>query len=360
MLISISKPGLACRSLDRISYPSMRRPHITAYRGVFARQFLCGKDAITGKDFSHRHDWIRARIFELQAIFAIDIYACAVMSNHVHLVLCVQKDVALAWDNRDVAARWLNLFGGKPLLRSYVADENLSDEQASAVPSWISSYRKRLFSISWFMRCPNEPIARAANAEDNVTSRFWEDRFRSQALLDEASVVAAMAYVDLNPVRAGMAETPEESDYTSIQQKIIEQDPGVADRDQSSIEALPEDLRAAIGRLMPFADQTTLEEAARNRGRTIPYEIQDYLEPVDWSGRAIIEGKRGKIPDDLPPIFERLKIDPGTYVRFINRKQKSRFHGFIGSVKSMRDLAEDFGRSFLKGQAAAAALFRPG
>jgi len=296
----------------------------------------------------------------LQAIFAIDICAYAVMSNHVHLVLCVQQDVALNWDEREVAERWLKLFGGKPLLRSFVAGEKLSDAQSSAVLSWIYNYRERLFNISWFMRCLNEPIARQANAEDNVTGRFWEGRFKSQALLDEASVLAAMAYVDLNPIRAGMAETPEESDYTSIQQRIVEQNPKIAAGNQSSIEALPEDLRAAIGRLMPFSDQARAEEAAQNPERTIPYGIQDYLELVDWSGRAIIEGKRGKIPNDLPSILERLKIDPDNYVRFINRTQKSRFHGFIGSVKSMRSFAEDFGRSFLKGQAAAAALFSPG
>jgi len=101
-------------------------------------------------------------------------------------------------------------------------------------------------------------------------------------------------------------------------------------------------------------------QAPDDPAHAIPYHLQDYLELVDWSGRAIIEGKRGKIPDDLPPILARLKIDPDHYVRFINRTQNSRFHGFIGSVKSMRGLAGDFGRSFLKGQAAAAALFSPG
>lgn len=324
------------------------------------RQFLCGRDAHTGKDFSHRRDWIRSRVFELQAILAIDICAYAVMSNHVHLVLCVQRQAALSWDDREVAERWLKLFGGKPLLRSFVAGEKLSDAQLNAVSTWIAKYRERLFSISWFMRCLNEPIARQANAEDNVTGRFWEGRFKSQALLDEASVVAAMAYVDLNPVRAGMTESPEESDYTSIQQRVLEQDPKIAAGEPASIEALSEDLRSAIGRLMPFPGQATTEEAAANPERIIPYEIQDYLALVDWSGRAIVEGKRGKIPDNLPPILERLKIDPENYVRFINRTQKSRFHGFIGSVKSMRSLAEGFGRSFLKGQAAAAALFSPG
>jgi len=296
-----------------------------------------------------------SRIFELQAIFAIDVCAYAVMSNHVHLVLRVQQDEALIWDDREVAKRWLELFDGKPLLRSFVAGEKLTDAQSSAVSSWIDKYRERLFSISWFMRCLNEPIARAANAEDNVTGRFWEGRFKSQALLDEAAVVAAMAYVDLNPIRAGMAETPEESDYTSIQQRVLERDPRIAAREQASIEALPEDLRSAIGRLMPFSDQ-----APDDPERCISYQSQDYLELVDWSGRAIVEGKRGKIPDDLPPILNRLQIDPDNYIRFINRTQKSRFHGFIGSVKSMQGLAADFGRSFLKGQAAAAALFSPG
>ena len=317
-------------------------------------------DTQTGKDFSHRRDWIRSRIFELQAIFAIDVCAYAVMSNHAHLVLCVQQDVALAWDDKKVATRWLKLFGGKPLVRSFVADEKLSEAQLSAVSSMIEKYRERLFSISWFMRCLNEPIARQANAEDNVTGRFWEGRFKSQALLDEASVIAAMAYVDLNPIRAAMAETPEESDYTSIQQRVLEQDPGIAAKDEAPIKSLPEDLRSAIGRLMPFSDQATADKPPHNPERTIPYEIQDYLELVDWSGRAIIEGKRGSIADAIPPILDRLKIDPDNYIRFINRTQKSRFHSFIGTVKSMRSLAQDFGRSFLKGQAAAAALFSPG
>ena len=111
---------------------------------------------------------------------------------------------------------------------------------------------------------------------------------------------------------------------------------------------------------MPFSDQAAAYKPPHNPERAIAYEIQDYLELVDWSGRAIIDGKRGSIPDAIPPILDRLKIDPDNYVRFINRTQKSRFHGFIGTVKSMRSLAQDFGRSFLKGQAAAAALFSPG
>ena len=174
-------------------------------------------------------------------------------------------------------------------------------------------------------------------------------------MLDEAALIAAMAYVDLNPIRAGMAQTPEESDYTAIQQRILEQDPAIANRKPEAIEKLPEDLQSSIGKLMPFADQ-----APDNSERVIPYEIRDYLELVDWSGRAVIEGKRGSIPDNLPPILQRLKIDPAAYVKFIDRSEKSRFSNFIGPVEAMRNLAERFGKSFLKGQTAAAQLFSPG
>jgi hypothetical protein len=168
-------------------------------------------------------------------------------------------------------------------------------------------------------------------------------------------MIAAMAYVDLNPIRAGIAETPEESDYTSVQQRILEQDPKITQRDSKRIGQLPEDLQAAIGRLLPFADQ-----ADPDRDRCIPYSVADYLELVDWSGRAVAEGKRGSIPDALPPLLSRLKIDPENYIRFIRREPKSRFRAFLGSVESMRKRAEAFGRSFLKGQAAAALLFSPG
>ena len=98
--------------------------------------------------------------------------------------------------------------------------------------------------------------------------------------------------------------------------------------------------------------ETILEEATTiltegDPERAIPCEIRAYLELVDWSGRAVIEGKRGSIPENLPPILERLKIDPAAYIKFINRSEKNRFGNFIGPVEAIRDLAERFGESIL-------------
>ncbi|NKI36283.1 transposase [Wenzhouxiangella sp. XN79A] len=320
------------------------------------RQFLCGVDRESGRDFTHRRGWIRKRIFKLQGIFAVDICAYAVMSNHLHLVVRMDQERAAKWSDEEVAERWLQLFGGNPLVRSFLSgSESLSRAQQAVVDKEIDKYRNRLFDLSWFMRCLNEPIARWANAEDNVTGRFWEGRFKSQALLDEAAVIAAMTYVDLNPVRAGMAETPETSDYTSIQQRIVEQDGALANLKKDDETEIPKDLRCAIGRLMAFSDQN-----APDCAESLPYSLTDYLELVDWSGRAIVAGKRGSISETQPPILERLKIDQRQFLKFVRRHDAPRFHGAIGAVESLRSAAEQLGKRFLKGQSAATRVFGTG
>jgi putative transposase len=185
------------------------------------RAFLFGTDATTGKDFSHRRDWIENRILELSEIFTVSVYAYAVMSNHYHIVLRMN---AVNLSDDEVADRWLKLCPGRKV-PNRAADIQIARRTAllNDKPK-LAEIRTRLGSLSWFMRLINEPLARIANKEDFCKGRFWEGRFRSQALLDEASVLACMVYVDLNPVRAGIADDIEDSEFTSIKRRCTKQD----------------------------------------------------------------------------------------------------------------------------------------
>ena len=125
-----------------------------------------------------------------------------------------------SWSTLEVLIRWHKLFKGTLLARKYQREQPLTKFELAMVEETAQIYKQRLIDISWFMRTLNEPIARQANKEDKCTGHFWEGRFKSQALLDEGALLSCMAYVDLNPIRAGIALTPEESNFTSIQLRI--------------------------------------------------------------------------------------------------------------------------------------------
>ena len=323
------------------------------------RHFLCGQDPLTGRDYSGRKKEIQDRLALLAEVFAIDVCAYAILSNHYHLVVHIDEQTALEWTDLEVARRWTRLFTGPTLVRAFAAGQALSDTQQQVVRNHVREYRNRLCDLSWFMKCLNEPIARQANAEDNVTGHFWQARFSSQALLDEAAVLTAMAYVDLNPIRAGIAETPEASDFTSIQQRIADwraRQARKSDRPSKQPESREgtASLDETIVGLLGFA-----EDGDESPGGSIPHSTADYLELVDWSGRAIVAGKKGAIPDGLPPILERLSMRPEQYLAYI-RKPKFGFANALGALEKLKAYAGYFEKTFLKGQNAAAALFSPG
>ena len=148
------------------------------------RAFLYGEDKYTGRNFDHRKQWIVDRLQLLSSLFAIDICAYAVMSNHYHLVLHVDADQARQWDDIEIICRWSALFSGS-LAAKVARGEVLVEDEDAALNKSIRKWRERLTDISWFMRCLNEPLARQANGEDECSGRFWEGRFKSQALPGE-------------------------------------------------------------------------------------------------------------------------------------------------------------------------------
>jgi REP element-mobilizing transposase RayT len=190
------------------------------------------------------------------------------MSNHYHVVLNINRDQAYDSSALDVCEKWHHLFKGNYLSNRFLNGEVLSQTESHQLNEIIEQWRNRLMDISWFMRCLNEPIARQANQEDKSTGRFWEGRFKSQALLDEKALAACMAYVDLNPVRSKMADTPEKSDHTSIQQRI-KNTLSLNNQDPNNLDQRPE-------ALLPFAGNSR-----QHIPEGLPFKYTDYLELVD-------------------------------------------------------------------------------
>jgi REP element-mobilizing transposase RayT len=312
----MQKPRKALVSLEAT-------PYYHCVSRCVRRAFLCGEDAHSGQSYEHRRQWIQKRMLSLSQVFAIDLCAYAVMSNHYHVVLHVDRDEANSWDDREVIERWHQLFSGHPFTHRYLAGDTLLKVEQKVVSELVTLWRSRLMDISWYMRCLNESIARQANEEDNCTGSFWESRFKSQALLDEKALAACMAYVDLNPVRAGMADTPEASDFTSIQERIKRVVSGDPTLQPAS--------------LMPFVGNPR-EEIPKG----LPFRFADYLELVDWTGRAIREDKRGAIPENLPPVLERLQIDP-RYWLYMAQHFESRFKGLVGTAYKLKAACESLG-----------------
>ena len=309
------------------------------------RAFLCGTDHSSGNCFEHRRGWISRRIKHLAAVFLIDIAAYAVMSNHYHVVLRVNREVAEGLSRDEVIERWRQLFVGPPLIQRYCAGHSLSKVELEVVDEVVAEWRKRLIDISWFMRCLNEHIARKANAEDGCKGRFWESRFTTQALLDDTAVMACMAYVDLNPIRAGMADRPETSDYTSLQERL-----GIAPCDNQPAEQYEREKPQA--QLMPFANAANQTTAAH----VLPHHFKDYIELVDWTGRAIRDDKRGSIPANLPPILQRLNVDPEQWLKAASGIEK-RFYSAIGPVATLEQYCQRLKKRWMHGVRNCRALY---
>ena len=181
------------------------------------RAFLCGTDKYTAKNYDHRRLWIEERILELSEIFLVDLYGYAILHNHYHLVLSVNQESVTRLTDSQVAARWFWLCPPK-----CKDPQNVSVllEQLSTNTERIKVLRQRLGSISWFMRFLNESIARRANKEDDCKGRFWEGRFKSQRLIGENSILACMIYVDLNPLRSGIASRLSQCKHTSLSRRL--------------------------------------------------------------------------------------------------------------------------------------------
>jgi len=348
------------------------------------RAFLCGEDSVSGVNYDHRKQWLVSRIRFLSYVYAIDVCAYAVMSNHYHVVLHIDRDRALSWSKKEVCERWMQLYKGHMLVDKWLeSPKSLDPAMQDRVDEIIESWRHRLYDLGWFMRGINERIARMANEEENCKGRFWEGRFKSQALLDEAALLSCMAYVDLNPVRAAISSNLEESDYTSIQQRIMEygqervrNQPAVTqiETDDNGDKAKSQkkgkapdslvlkrvkkriDAQQAIKQKMedvkdlPAAPLMTFDGSAHvDVHSALPFTREDYIALVDDTGRCIREDKRGFISSSSHAVFlSQLGIDPDQWLEHIQNFSKVYAH-CVGSPDNLRNFAQIFERKTAKG-----------
>jgi len=185
------------------------------------RSYLCGYDHVTRRNYKHRKQWLIDRLMLLGKYFAVEVHAYTIMSNHFHLVVYYDPLACQRWSDEEVADRWLSVCpprlagGAVDVLALLVVKETLLQDEAR-----LRHIRKELGSVSTFMKFLKQPIARRANVEDECTGHFFEQRFYSGALLDNESILAAMAYVDVNPIRAEIERTVEACHDSSISVRL--------------------------------------------------------------------------------------------------------------------------------------------
>jgi REP element-mobilizing transposase RayT len=272
---------------------------------------------LAGDRYEHRKAWIEERLQFLARCFAAEVAGYAVMSNHVHVIVRMDRSVAMGWSDMEVARRWLSVYPRKYLSDGTPVLPSEAEIAAQAQDTVLmTKWRLRLADLGWFMKAFKEPISRRANREDECTGAFWEGRFHSVPLLDQAALIACMAYIDLNPIRAKVADRPERSHHTSGFRRIRARNRHrAAAKIRAHQPAKAKELLAKAGLSVAAThaeDGLWLTSLAGCQvGETLAnkaFTADEYLTLLDATGRLLKAGKRGVIPPELAPILARLDL----------------------------------------------------
>lgn len=259
------------------------------FNRIVRRSFLCGYDHYTGNDYSHRRGWFYERLKYFAGYFAIDVLGYAVLSNHYHLVLRNRPDQVQLLSDRQVVEAWLMVCPGPRKGKDGTIRPPSEEEIQYELhrPDWVCELRKRLSNPSWLLRQLDQYMGIRCNAEDGARGHFWEARFVMRRLLDEAAVLACLAYVDLNPIRGRMAESLEEYPYVSIGERLRTLDGGAIEPSSwlAPIALAEETDRQpvkVVNRLKREELAAALQAQHERPLGCLPMQLDEYAELLQW------------------------------------------------------------------------------
>ena len=303
------------------------------------RCFLLGDDPLTGENFDHRKLWLERKLRVQAANFGIDLLGYAIMSNHFHLVLRSRPDVVKSWNDAEVARRWFMLCPQRKNPDGSAKEPTQAEINSIAKdPDKLRNIRRRLSDISWWMRLLCQYVGQRANRETGDSGRFWEARFRAVRLLDASALLACVAYVDLNPIRAKLAETVEASDFTSAKKRLealLTQSTAREDAQAGKEISRAELVDACLSPVLLDERYGELGACPSANGCRcsdkgfLNMSTAEYLEFLDWTARCMMPGKRGATPHDAPPILQRVGLPSTVWLGLVSNFGKL-FHNVAG------------------------------
>jgi hypothetical protein len=286
------------------------------------------------------------------------------MSNHLHLVLRTRPDIVATWSDREVVRRWRTITKLTRSFEDVLVEPSEAQVQADlSDPEYVASVRLRLSSISFFMAALCEYVGRRANFEDGTSGTFWDDRFRARKCTDDAAVLVCGIYIDLNQIRAGEVDRPEEATHSSAWDRIRswQQRQLVGDAVDEANEPLPDSWLSPL-----TLDSRPEHVPIPGQGSAVPWRasdkgflsmsLDDYLSLLDWTGRQLRADKPGTIPSHLAPILERLEIRPDHWLELVTNMDRW-FATAIGRLASLLQAAAATGRRWIRGIGAARQVF---
>jgi REP element-mobilizing transposase RayT len=330
---------------------------VTRYYHCISR---CVRQAhLCGDGLSHRKKWIENRLEKLSGCFAVSVCGFAVMDNHLHVLVRLDVDEAAAWTAEEVIRRWIVAYPPKtPVGKEIEITQAWIDKHAKDAKR-IEVLRERLVCLGWFMKALKEPLARMANKEDDCKGTFWESRYKSIAILDDEAMLATCAYIDLNPVAAGIAAAPETSRHTSVRRRVRHV------KAQGKLAVLKAAERGSVAGsraagnveeglwLCPVEDRR--RQGSTREGMLEGFSLGSYLLLVDYTSRLRRQGK-ARVSHKVASIFNRLGTDADAWGHRIDRLfKKTRLFGnyFSTDRDRLRELARKRGLHHLDNLTAA-------